>query len=91
MAKIAVYVRWMFPDQWTSCTLEFIEAKEGEKKKGTEFYFCGADGDCRTFPGKIKNLKDLIKSVGPDTEQWVGKRFSVTTTDDKKYFILTPI
>lgn len=89
MAKIEVYVPWMFADKWTLSMLEFIEAQKGDH--GQEFHFCGAQGDCRTFPGKIKNLKELVKKIGSDTDQWKGKRFEVKVTEDQKYFILTPL
>lgn len=89
MAKIEVYVPWMFPDKWEQQDLEYIESKP--EKTGMVFYFCGSVGDLRTFPGKIKNLPQLIKKYGDDDEKWKGLRFTAKTTEDKKNFILTPI
>lgn len=88
MAKIEVYVPWMFADKWTAQTLEFVEAKEG--KHGTELHLAGKDGDVRTFPGKIKNLKALLKKYGDETNQWPeGLLFNVTAKDAG--FVFEPV
>lgn len=46
-------------------------------------------GDFQVFPGKISNLKDIIKKIGKDDAAWSGKRFVLKPTEDKKNFMMT--
>ena len=89
--KIQQYVKWLFVEECPAagCDLEFYgQANEG---KGDYMVWTGSVGDhCgdfRCYPSAIKNLKDLIKALGSDDSAWVGKRFHLIPSADKKHFV----
>ena len=84
--KIETGAFWMFADNWTNQLMEMTGVEEG--KHGQEFEFMAGNGDWKTFPGKVKNIKEIIKKLGSDSDAWIGKRFMVKSDEEKKKFIM---
>jgi hypothetical protein len=89
-----IKARWLFADaEILPKELQFVELKE--YGKGQVLVFLGKvgddTGDYQLFPSKIKNMKELVATLGKDSTKWAGKMFSFTPTTDKKNFILRAI
>lgn len=85
--------RWLFPEdiQGKTIILELVEEKTEKSQKGLEYpvlLFLGRHGefvgDIKVSGFKLIATDEVIQQYGDDTSGWVGKQFSVTSTDGKK-------
>ena len=96
--KIESSTFWLFPEDLKAeggNLFEFVETKpyvKNGKESGQVFILLGettkANGEFQTFPGKISNLKLLMKQLGDDDVKWKGKMFLVTADGEKMKFTL---
>jgi hypothetical protein len=79
--------KWLFAEELKgkTTTLEFVEAKpymaRDGKPCGEVLCLIGPEGDYQVFPGRISNMRSIIKALGAETTKWAGKRFNVTSDD----------
>lgn len=90
MARIEVKTVWANPAEWIDCLVEFCDVVPYKTKAGKEItaWLFLADGEYLTFPERIANLRELLKTVGSDTDQWKGKRFIMKALPAAKKFRL---
>lgn len=85
--KISAGIKWVFAEDLKGAPIEvqFIEAKQFINKEGRYngevLCFLGKEGDYQCFPGRISNIREVIKALGDETAAWSGKLFRLMSDD----------